>query len=168
MVQYRPSSPRDQANIFQFGKKVLPGIFLEYELIAERIWKGYFWIADLEELQKMNASDVYHRRTTAKEVLIRQKEDEFKFPIAGGTAKLSGRDYEFRISTPIQEQSVKGEDLSAEIQGESGESQPVQPTDDAEARTSFWSIQGDFIFIVITTNREFNSVSRRKKHSQFH
>ena len=84
------------------------------------------------------------------------------------TAKLSGRDYEFRIHTPRQEQFVKSEDLSAEIQGESGESQPVQPTDDAEACTSFWSIQGDFIFIVITTNLEFNSVCRRKKHSLFY
>ena len=40
---------------------------------------------------------------------------------------------------------MRSEDLSGEIQGESGESQPVEPTDDAEARADFWSIQGDFI-----------------------
>ena len=34
MVEYHPSSPKDQMRIHQFGKKVLPGIFLGYELIA--------------------------------------------------------------------------------------------------------------------------------------
>ena len=33
-----------------------------------------------------------------------------------------------------------------EIQGESGESQPAESTDDAEVRTDFWSVQGDFIY----------------------
>ena len=42
-------------------------------------------------------------------------------------------------------QPGRSEDLSGEIQGESGESQPAEPTDVAEARADFWSIQGDFI-----------------------
>ena len=41
---------------------------------------------------------------------------------------------------------VRSEDLSGEIQGESGESQPAQQTDDVQARADFWSIQGDFIY----------------------
>ena len=40
---------------------------------------------------------------------------------------------------------MRSEDLSGELQGESGESQPTETTDDAEARADFWSIQGDFI-----------------------
>ena len=32
-----------------------------------------------------------------------------------------------------------------ELQGELGESQPTESTDDAEARADFWSIQGVFI-----------------------
>ena len=55
---------------------------------------------------------------------------EFVIPVADGTAKLSGRDYEFREELP----------------GERRESQPTEPTDDAEHRANFWSIQGDFIF----------------------
>ena len=47
-------------------------------------------IADLEDFEKLEASEIYPRRTYAKEVLIRQKDDEFKFPVADGTAKLSG------------------------------------------------------------------------------
>ena len=36
MVEYHPSSVRDQSRLDQFGKKVLLG----YEFIAGRIWKG--------------------------------------------------------------------------------------------------------------------------------
>ena len=50
MVEYHPCSPKDQMRIHQFGKKVLPGIFLGYELIAGRIWKGDILIADLQIL----------------------------------------------------------------------------------------------------------------------
>ena len=65
--------------------------------------------------------------------------------MADGTAKLSGRDYDSRVLAQRREQLVRGEDLSGEIQGESRESQPAEPTDDAEARADFWSIKGDFI-----------------------
>ena len=41
---------------------------------------------------------------------------------------------------------VRSENLSGEIQGESEESQPAEPMDDAEAQGDFWSIQGDFIY----------------------
>ena len=34
MVEYYPISARDQSRLHQFGKKVLPGIFVGYELIA--------------------------------------------------------------------------------------------------------------------------------------
>ena len=39
---------------------------------------------------------------------------------------------------------MKSGDLSGENQRESGESQPAEPTDDAEARADFWSMEGDF------------------------
>ena len=103
-------------------------------------------IADLEDLQKLDVSNIYLRRINAKEVLIRQKDGEFMFLIADGIAKLSGRDYEFREPIVRREPTVRSEDLSGEIQGESGESQPAEPTDDAEVRADFWSIQGDLIY----------------------
>ena len=37
MVEYHPISPRDLSRIHQFGKKVLPGVFLGRELIAKGI-----------------------------------------------------------------------------------------------------------------------------------
>ena len=102
-------------------------------------------IADLEDLEKLDAPDIDPRRIKSKEVLISQQDDKFILPIAEGTAKLSGRDYEFRESQQRRHQPVRSEDLSGEIQGESEESQPAEPTD-AEARADFWSIQGDFLY----------------------
>ena len=37
--------------------KVLPGLFLGYALYAGGIWKGDVLIADLEELETMDASE---------------------------------------------------------------------------------------------------------------
>ena len=101
---------------------------------------------DMEELSKLDASHIYPRRINAKEVLIRQKDDEFIFPFADGTAILSGRPYEFRESTLRQESTVRSEDLSGELQCESGESQTAGQTDDAEAHADFWSVHGEFIY----------------------
>ena len=86
------------------------------------------------------------RRINAKEVLISQKGEEFIFPVADGTAKLSGREYEFREPTPRRERTARSEDVSGELQGERLGPQPTESKDDAEARANFWSIQGDFIF----------------------
>ena len=99
MVEYHRSSLKEHMKVHQFGKKVLPGIVLGYELIAEEIWKGGILIADLEDVEKLDASDNYPRRINAKEVLLRRKDNEFIFPFADGTAKLSGRDNEFREQT---------------------------------------------------------------------
>ena len=95
MVEYHPSLPKNQMKIHQFGKKVFPGVLLVYELIVVGIWQVDTLLADLEDLEMMVASDSYPQRIKAKEVLISQKDDEFVFPFADGTAKLSGRDCEF-------------------------------------------------------------------------
>ena len=58
MVEYHPISAKDLSRIHQFGKKVSPGIFLGCELIAGRIWKGEILNADLEDLEKLDASEI--------------------------------------------------------------------------------------------------------------
>ena len=59
MVEYHPISVRDKSRLHQSGKKVLFGIFLGNELTAERIWKGDILIADPEELEELDASEIY-------------------------------------------------------------------------------------------------------------
>ena len=70
LVECHPISTRDQMRLHEFGKKVLPGIFVGYALIPERFWNGDILIADLEELKNMEASEIYPRRINAKETLI--------------------------------------------------------------------------------------------------
>ena len=55
LVEYHPITAKDQSRIHQFGNKVLPGLFLGYALYAGGIWKGDVLIADLEELETMDA-----------------------------------------------------------------------------------------------------------------
>ena len=43
------------------GKKVLPGLFLGYALYAGGIWKCDVLVADLEELETMDASEIYSK-----------------------------------------------------------------------------------------------------------
>ena len=152
LVVHDAISPKDQSRFSQYGKKVSPGIFIRYALTVVRIWKGDILVADIEELENMGASEIHPRRINAKEVFGATKGwFFFTFPVADGTAKLSGRDHEFR------------EDLSGELQGEPEGPQPTEPKDDAEARNDFWSMEGDFV--VITSNLEFMSMCRKKNRS---
>ena len=48
-------------------------------------------IADLEELETMDASEIYSKRLNAKDVIF-PKEGEFIFPIADGRIKTPGGD----------------------------------------------------------------------------
>ena len=102
-------SAKDQSRIHQFGEKVSPGLFLGYALYAEGIWKGDIIVADIEELEKMDASEIYAKRLNAKEVIFLTKNGKFIFPVADGRIKLSGGDQELRISTLIRDHQIRGE-----------------------------------------------------------
>ena len=59
---------------------------------------------------------------------------------------LSGRDHGIRRSTSMRDQPLRSEEISGDLQGSSDKSQPTDETeDDAEARSDFWSIEGDVI-----------------------
>ena len=77
LVEYHPISAKDQARIHQFGKKSLPGLFLGYALYAEWMWKGDILVADLEEMETMDASEIYSKRLTAKKVIFPKKNGKF-------------------------------------------------------------------------------------------
>ena len=108
------------------------GIPLEHALFAGGILETAILIAKIEELQKLDACEKYLRRLNAKEV--------------DGSAKLSGRDYEFQEPTLRRESTVKRENLNGESHGDREEFRPEESEDDADARKDFWSIQGYFIY----------------------
>ena len=91
LVEYHPITAKDQSRIHQFGKKVLPGLFLGYALYAGRIWKGDVLIADLEELEMMDASEIFSKGLNATEVIFPKEKGEFYFPVADGRLKTPWR-----------------------------------------------------------------------------
>ena len=149
LVEYHPITAKDQTRIHQFGKKVLPGLFLGYALYAGGIWKGDIMVADIEELEQMDASEIHAKRLNAKDMLLRKNGEKLIFPIADGTVKLSGGDQRLRTSSLIWDRPDGGEEqgnLPGESDGSS--STPFQDSSvyDGEAWNDFWSISGNFIY----------------------
>ena len=148
LVEYHPFTAKDQSRIHQFGKKVLPGFFLGYALYAGGICQGDVLVADLDELETMDASEIYSKRLNAKEVIFPKEKGEFIFPIADGRIKLPGGDQELRTSTLIRERPIRGES-NIDFLGES-EGSPPPPQDSlldvGEAMTGFWSMSGNFTY----------------------
>ena len=147
LVEYHPITAKDQSRIHQFGKKVLPEFFLRYALYAVGIWKGDVLIADLEELETMDASEIYSKRLNAKEVIFLKEKGEFIFPIADGRIKPLGGDQDLRTSTLIRQRPNRGES-HVDFLGDSEGSLPPHDSfpDAGEAINDFWSMSGNFIY----------------------
>ena len=118
LVEYCPISAKDQLRIHQFGKKVLPGLFLGYALYAGGIGKGDIPVADIEELEQMDAS---------------MKNGKCVFPVADGTGKISGGDRRLRTSTLIRDRPERGEEPEI-IRGETGGLSSPSPYQDDSTR----------------------------------
>ena len=128
-------------------RKVLPGLFPGYALYAGGIWKGHIVVADLEELETMDASEIYSKRLNAKEVIF-PKQREFIFPIADGRIKTVGGDQDLRTSTMVRHRPIQGES-NIDFLGESEGSLPPPHDslpDAGEAINDFWSMSGSFIY----------------------
>ena len=147
LVEYYTISAKDQSRIHQFGKKVLLGLFLGCVLYVGRIWKGDVLFADLEELETMDASEIYSKRLNAKEVIFPKENGKFIFPAAGGRIKTPGGDQDLRTSTLVRHRPIPGES-NIDFLGESEGSLPPlldSYPDAGEARNDFWSMSGNFI-----------------------
>ena len=116
-------------------------------MYAEGIWKGDVLVADIEELETMDASEIYSKRLNAKEVIL-PKQGEFIFPIADGRIKTPGGDQELRTSTLVQPRPIQGEsnvDFLGKPVGSLPPSHDSFP-DAAEAINDFWSMLGNFTY----------------------
>ena len=148
LVEYHPITAKDQSRIHQFGKKVLPGLFLGYALYAGGIWKGDVLVADLEELETMDASEIYSKRLNAKEVIFPKENGISFFGIADGRIKPLGGDQDLRTSTLVRHRPIQGEshvDFLGESEGSLPQPQDSFP-DAGEAINEFWSMSGNFIY----------------------
>ena len=143
LVEYYSISANDQSRIHQFGKKVSPGLFFGYALYAG----CDIMVADIEELETMDATEIYSKRLNAKKVIF-PKEGEFIFSIADGRITLLGGDQDLRTSTLVRHRPIQGES-NIDFLGESaGSLPPLHDSfpDAGDAINDFWSMSGNFIF----------------------
>ena len=146
LVEYHPITAKDQSRIHQFGKKVLPGLFLGYAVYAGGIWKGDVLVADLEKLETMDASEIYSKGLNAKAVIFPLEKREFIFPVADGRIKLPGGDQDLKTSTWIRQRPIRGEgniDFLGEPEGSLPPHHDSFP-DAGEAINDCWSMSGNF------------------------
>ena len=168
-MEYHPISAKDLSRLHQFRPQVLPGIFLGYALHAGGIWKGDILVADIEELEQMDASEINAKRLNAKEVLAPMGGEKF-FPVADGTVKLSGGDQVLRTSTLIRDRPDRGEE-QGNLGGESDGSSSTHFETHRGMMVKQDMISGPFqaiSFTDITWNPKSKCTCRLKNHFLFH
>ena len=102
-------------------------------------------VADIEDLEEMDASELHARRLNAKDVLTPMSGEILIFPIADGTVKLSGGDQVLRTPTSIRDRPDRGEEQD-NLEGSSSTSRQDSSLYDGEAKSDLWSISGDFVY----------------------
>ena len=135
LVEYHPTTAKDQSRIHQFGMKVLLGLFLGHALYAGKFGRVTY------------ASEIYSKRLNAEEVIF-PKQGEFIFPAADGRIKTLGGDQELRTSTLVRHRPIQGEstiDFLGESEGSLPQPQDSLP-DAGEAMNDFCSMSGSFIY----------------------
>ena len=107
-------------------------------------------VSDNEELEQMDASELYARRLNAKEVLTPQSSGNFIFPVADGTVEIFGGERRLRTSTSTRHRPERGEEKEI-LQGNSNERcapshlEEDSTRADEKAKNDFWTITGDII-----------------------
>ena len=145
LVEYHPITAKDQSRIHQFGKKVFPGLFLGYALYAGGIWKGDVLIADLQELETMDASEIYSKGLRSD--ISQRKRRIYFFQSQMNESKPLGEDQDLRTSM-VRHRPIQGEG-NVDFLGESeGSLLPPQDSfpDAGEAINDFRSMSGNFMY----------------------
>ena len=70
-------------------------LFLGYALYAEGVWKGDIMVADIEELETMDASEIYEKILNVKEVIFHKR----KWKIHFSSRRWTNQIYERRSGT---------------------------------------------------------------------
>ena len=148
LVEYHPITAKDQSRIHQFGKKVLPGLFLEYALYAGEFGRVTYWSQTLRSWRRWTHRKSTQKRPNAKEVIFPKEKGEIIFPISYGRIKTLGGDQDLRTSTLVRHRPIQGEsniDFLGESEGSLPQSEDSLP-DAGEAIYDFWSMSGNFIY----------------------
>ena len=144
-------------------------MFLGYALYAGGIWKGDVLVADIEELETMDASEIYSKRLNEKEVIFPKEKGEFIFPIADGQIKLPGRNRNWEH--PPRYDSVQFKEPVTMIFLENQKGLFHNLKTHFRMPVTRLMISGpcqETSYTAITLNQESNFTRREKNHSLFH
>ena len=106
LVEFHPLTAKDHQESINLEKKFYLDCSSDTLCTRGGIWKGDVLVADLEELETMDASEIYSKRLNAKEVIFPQK-GEFTFPIADGRIETLGGEQELRTSTLVLHRPIQ-------------------------------------------------------------
>ena len=125
-------------------------------------------VADIEELEEMDASELHARRLNAKEVLTPMRHENFMFPVADGTVKI----FEKKASEhPLQPRIVLNEERNNKFLEENQTDYLLQPhfkmTQHVMKLKMTSGLLREISFITITWNPESNCTCRKKNHFLF-
>ena len=149
-VEYLPITARDQSRIHQFGKKVLPGLFLGYALYAGGIWKGDVLVADLEDLETMDGriGNLLKKTQCERGDISLQKKRRIYFSNRRWTNqsfwKRSGTE-NIHLDTGTSNSRRRSPRFSGDSEGSLPPPHDSFP-DAGEAINDFWSMSGNFIY----------------------
>ena len=170
LVEYYPISAKDQSRIHQVGKKVLPGLFLGYALYAGVIWKGDIMIADIEELERMDASEIYSKRLNATEVIIPTQNGKYIFQsqMDESNSLEEIRNWEHPLWFGITQSEEKVQEIFLENQkGVHRHHIKTHIRIPLKQEMIIGPCQ-ETSYTAITLNQESNFARREKNHSIFH
>ena len=148
LVEYYPTSAKDQSRIYQFGKKVYLDCSSDTHRTRGEFGRVTHWSQTLRSWRRWTHLKSTLKRLKAKEVMFPKENGKFIFPVADGRIKLPGGDQDLRTSTLIRDRPIRGES-HVDFLGESERS--LSPPHDSfpdacEAMNDFWSMAGNFIY----------------------
>ena len=126
-------------------------------------------VADIEELEKMDPSEIHTGRLNAKEVLTPKNGENYYMPDRRWKSKTIWRrsgSENIHLDRDSPDRGEEQENLS----GESDESSPPlqdSSADHGEARNAFWSVSGNLNFRHHVEHRVKQNVPREEPRRQF-
>ena len=166
-----PRTPRKiKQEFINLERKFSQGIVIGFALFpGENLGRRYsnYWGW---RIWKFGVIEIFFRKLNAKEVLRTQRDEEFVFPAADGSPKISGRNYKFQEPTLRRESIVRRENISGESQGDREEFQPEESKRWRRNQQGFFGSRRSserISLIVIILNREVQLHVPRKEHILF-
>ena len=157
LVEYLPKlQGRQSENSSIWNESITWIFFVRSASIAGEIWKGDILIADIEELEKLDASEIHPRRLNAQEVLITPKRLRICISCGRWFSKIIRE--KLRIAKTHSETGIQAMEKSFNLQ--------KQQLTRKHGKTS--GLFKEISYILIKLNREFNFSCQEKIHSLYH